>query len=107
MPETAPATVLVVEEDHQLRRLIGKILDGAGYRVLEARTDLHAARLLEGDSDHVDLIVSETPPAPGHFDASARVLLLTCGPAESSSGRSLQKPFRPAALIQAVRDSLG
>jgi DNA-binding response OmpR family regulator len=106
MPETSPATVLVIEEDHQLRHLISKILDGAGYRVLEARTNTQAQRFLRTDPERVDLVVLDSVYAPGQIEAGTKVLLLTADPAASPSARILQKPFKPAALVEAVRDSL-
>jgi DNA-binding response OmpR family regulator len=48
-------TVLIVEDDIDLRRMFRSALSLAGYRVLEAGDGLHALRLL--DSHHPDLVV--------------------------------------------------
>jgi DNA-binding response OmpR family regulator len=48
-------TVLIVEDDIDLRRMFRSALSLAGYGVLEAGDGLHALRLL--DSHHPDLVV--------------------------------------------------
>ncbi|MGE5647622.1 MAG: hypothetical protein ACM336_17735 [Acidobacteriota bacterium] len=94
-------TVLIVEEDQQLRKLICVILDNAGYRVLQARNSQQAVRLVEGEMP-VDLVVFGGPSRGGAALAE-RTLLLSPDPADPPSGPVLKKPFKPAALVQAVR----
>ena len=70
-PESAPTespvkedlrgseTLLVVEDELQVRRLVERVLTRAGYEVLLAR-DGHEAMTLAGDADAViDLVVSD------------------------------------------------
>jgi DNA-binding NtrC family response regulator len=101
-----PATVLIVEEDHQLRHLIGRILDGAGYRVLEARTENQARQLLQADCDGVDLVVLDSVWAPEPMGERQKILLLSAESAADATRPTLQKPFKPADLITAVHNSL-
>jgi hypothetical protein len=105
MPNQSRSTVLVVEEDQQLRKLIGVILDDAGYRVLQARNGYQASRLLADGAGPVDLIVLGGPSRRSAvFQAAGKVLLLSPDPAGNPENPVLQKPFKPAALIHAVRD---
>lgn len=107
MLNTSRSTVLVVEEDQQLRKLIGIILDGAGYRVLQARNGYQASRLMAGGTEPVDLIVlGGSARRPAAFQAAGKVLLLSPDPAGTPDNPVLQKPFKPAALIHAVRQLL-
>jgi CheY-like chemotaxis protein len=104
MLDQSRATILVVEEDQQLRKLIGVILDGAGYRVLQVRNRHQAVRLLAGGAGGVDLIVlGGTSRHSTVFDPAAKVLMLSADAANRPENPVLRKPFRPAALIQAVR----
>ncbi|HEU4648365.1 MAG TPA: response regulator, partial [Gemmatimonadales bacterium] len=64
-PGTAPARILVVEDDPTLRRVILRILSGGGYEVLEADQAEAALELLEersaahgGDPD-LSLIITD------------------------------------------------
>ncbi len=57
-PPVRGETVLVVEDDADIRRLIAKILDGLGYRVLEAGDGAQALAALER-APGVDLLLSD------------------------------------------------
>jgi DNA-binding response OmpR family regulator len=107
MPERSRRTVLVVEEDQQLRKLIGVILDGAGYRVVQARNGRDAGRLLGGECDDVDLVILDgLKGRPRTFAACAKYLFLIPNRVENPENPVLQKPFKPAALVEAVRAAL-
>jgi two-component system cell cycle sensor histidine kinase/response regulator CckA len=117
-------TILVAEDDEQVRRLACKSLAKAGYRVLEARSGAHA---LEQDSLHsgpVDLLLSDVvmPQMGGRQLAEAmrgrrpgiRVLFMS-GYTENSIVHHgildqgvffLQKPFTPELLARKVREVL-
>jgi CheY-like chemotaxis protein len=123
-PPHGTETVLVVEDDPGIRRLIGETLQMSGYTVLEARHGIEAwmignqyagpIHLLVTDvvmpqmSGHalVDRLVSARPDMrvlyiSGHIDDVA----LHQGVAEP--GRDfLQKPFAIQSLAQKVRDLL-
>jgi len=51
------ATIVLIDDDEQLRRLFQVALEGAGYRVLTAEDGKHGLRLLE--HQEADLIVVE------------------------------------------------
>jgi nitrogen-specific signal transduction histidine kinase/CheY-like chemotaxis protein len=124
-PTLAPAQprLLLVEDDQMVRRLARRVLDGAGYQVLEAEDGRAALDLLER-GDTFDLIVTDVRMprlsgtqlatearaagvrAPflfisGHLDES----MATHIRAELDS-RLVSKPFTPAALVDAVRQEL-
>ncbi len=99
--EIAP-TVLVVERDQQLRRLIGRILDAAGYRVLEAGSHTRAMQLLEAENHSVDVMVMDSLYPSWQIEDGRKVLLLSFDPDASQAGGILPKPFKPSALLEAV-----
>lgn len=51
------AVILVVEDEPALRRLLGMVLEEAGYRVLRATHGRHALELLAGDRP--DLVLAD------------------------------------------------
>ncbi|HXC63578.1 MAG TPA: ATP-binding protein [bacterium] len=128
-PQTGPLrrgteTILVAEDDEQVRRLACKALRKAGYHVLEARSGDHALEqdgLLPGP---LDLLLSDVvmPRMGGRQLAEALAarrpglkVLFMSGYTENSivhhgileKGVSfLQKPFTPDGLARKVRDVL-
>src|SRR5208337_5354681 len=52
-------TVLVVEDDPALRRLISVSLEKRGYTVLAAEDGTEAIRILETNPGEIDLVVSD------------------------------------------------
>jgi CheY-like chemotaxis protein len=52
-------TVLVVEDEPALRRLISLSLEKRGYTVLAAEDGAEAIRTLENNSGKIDLVVSD------------------------------------------------
>ena len=119
--ETAGAgeTVLVVEDDPQVRMLVLEILDDLGYAALEASDAREALTLL--DQEHVDLLVSDVglPGMNGRQLAEMararlphlRVLFMT-GYAEHAKVRSsflgedmdlIAKPFEIDDLAMKIR----
>jgi CheY-like chemotaxis protein len=131
-PRPAPAkasggkeTVLLVEDELDLRELVREILEGQGYRVLEASTGAEAIRLWEDHGQKVDLLLSDMVMPEG---MSGRQLaekmqktdpglpvIITSGYSQEMIERDaalderirfFSKPFHPAQLAQAVRESL-
>jgi signal transduction histidine kinase/ActR/RegA family two-component response regulator len=131
-PRPAPAkvrdgkeTVLLVEDELDLRELVREILEGHGYRVLEASTGAEAIRLWEDHGQKVDLLLSDMVMPEG---MSGRQLaeklqktdpglpvIITSGYSQEMIERDValderirffSKPFHPAQLAQAVRESL-
>jgi two-component system cell cycle sensor histidine kinase/response regulator CckA len=123
---TAPesATILLVEDEAQVRKLIRAILSGAGYRVLEAPGPLEALRESEQFPDTIHLLVTDVvmPTMNGRELAEllkrrrqqTKVLYLS-GYTEDAIAQHgvvdpsialLQKPVTPDALLERVREVL-
>jgi PAS domain S-box-containing protein len=116
-------TVLVVEDNASLRRVVLRQLQELGYRALEAEDAAAAIAILE--STKVDLVFSDVIMA-GEFDgyALARLvrerwpkvkILLTSGFPQTKLGNGrgwsdeftlLSKPYRRRDLAEAVRQAL-
>jgi PAS domain S-box-containing protein len=117
------ATILLVEDESGLRKLIRATLDRHGYRVLEAKDGEEALTIFETIS-HIDLVVSDLAmPRMTGLQLKERILalrpntmfLLISGYAEevvgspehgTSLGDFLEKPFLPEDLTRTVREIL-
>ena len=53
----APITVLVVDDEKNIRRTLGMVLDGDGYKVLEAESGEQALELLARAGQPIDLAI--------------------------------------------------
>jgi CheY-like chemotaxis protein len=117
------ASVLVVDDDEDLRRMMVQVLSRNGYNVVAADSGEEAMRRigeLEGDIDLLlsDVVMGEMsgPQLAESLQASSPTLrvLLTSGTANESvisglvpgTAAFLAKPFRPSALIDKVHDLL-
>ncbi len=125
-PESADAktaTVLVVEDETEVRELIREILQFEKYAVLEARDNDEARAIGDRHDGPIDLLIADVVLPGGLTDElvdrfgesrpGLRVLYLSgyLDDAEGAAelrrrGPVLQKPFTVAALTQAVRDAL-
>ena len=118
-------TVLVVEDEAPLRRLVARILGGLGYRVFVAGSGPEALELLDDLEEPPDLLLSDVvlPGGMQGNDVAAAFLaripdlpvLYVSGHARDAivhSGRLdegvnfLGKPFTPEALAAKVREVL-
>jgi PAS domain S-box-containing protein len=116
-------TILVVEDEAGVLRLIAETLRGSGYTVIETANSAEALEIAKRDSLHVDLLLTDVmmPNVNGRDLADAwkilhpdlKVLFMSdyrvVPAAEKVSGlegRLLQKPFSGATLMQTVRDVL-
>lgn len=52
-------TILLVEDDHQVRRVIGMMLQSRGYTVLEAVHGQAALELVQQTREHIDLLITD------------------------------------------------
>jgi len=123
-PEAPPATILVVEDEEEVRALARDVLEMNGYAVLEALDVADATRLAETHPGPIHLLITDVvmPGASGPELArrlrarrpDLRVLCMSGYP-ESADGRIegeagwnawLQKPFTPDGLMRKVRDCL-
>jgi signal transduction histidine kinase len=117
-------TVLLVEDEDEVRSLTCEVLKSCGYTVLAIGDPLGALVIAERHQDKIDLLVTDVvmPAMRGPAlaqrllarDAGLRVLymsgytdgLLGSGGTMEPPGAFLQKPFTPDALARAVREAL-
>jgi CheY-like chemotaxis protein len=117
-------TILVVEDDEQVRRLTRKMLEARGHTVLVAANGVEALQLLETHSGLIELLVTDVvmPEMSGRELAervavlrpAMRILYLS-GYTDDTVVRHgvlqsgiafLQKPFAADALVRKVREVL-
>lgn len=118
------ACILLVDDNHNVRTSMSRVLAGAGHEVVEAGSGAAAAALIE-DAAPFDLLVTDVrmpgscdgmalamgwrekvPGRPVLFvsgDTDGRLDMDALGPHEAV----LHKPFRRASLLDAVRHLLG
>ncbi len=117
------ATVLLVDDEADVRRLVGRILLRQGYILLEAADGAEAMRISEGHGGPIHLLLTDlVMPGIGggelaeqlsHLRPEMRVLFMS-GRIEESELQNvakfttafIPKPFTPDALIGKVRDVL-
>jgi two-component system, cell cycle sensor histidine kinase and response regulator CckA len=118
-------TVLVVEDDSALRKLMMKVLEGAGFQVVEAKDGEQALEICKRWAEPIDIVVSDLAmPKLNGFQLKEIVaglcttvrFLLISGYAEDvvedptilqTDTNFLEKPFLPDELILKVRQILG
>jgi CheY-like chemotaxis protein len=124
VPSRGNETVLLVDDEPALRRLVARVLRSRGYRVLEAGHPKDALTLLDDHPDDIQLLVTDIvmPEMGGRLLASrvqaahpeTRVLYMS-GYSDGAVVQNgmlepgmafLQKPFTPGALAQKVREVL-
>ena len=122
-PGDPTATLLLVEDEEQVRRLFSMVLESAGYRVLQAADAATAIAIAASHDGPIDLLITDVviPDMDGRAAARAimewrpgcRVLFISGYPPESEEfggdiriAAFLQKPFVPRALVQRVRELL-
>ncbi len=114
-------TILVVEDEPQVRGLVSQILEAQGYRVLEAANGGEALELVAGSAARPELLLTAlVMPGLDGQEVARRMraelpglkVLLMSGygdrqvAAHSGGARLLQKPFASALLARAVRAAL-
>jgi CheY-like chemotaxis protein len=110
-------TVLVVDDEEGLRRVVTRTLAGVGFRVLEAENGAAALRLLGAAEAGVHLVISDIHMPVMDGMAFARelrlrlpampILFITGLQSPDLVGQVLRKPFGPDDLLQAVARMLG
>jgi signal transduction histidine kinase len=124
-PAGAGETVLLVDDEPEVLRVVARILADAGYRVLPAAGYEEALRLARSHAGPIDLLISDTilpdRPGPDLADAIAGLrpeaaALFISGHADEAllktrvtdKGRPLLlKPFPAEALLAKAREVLG
>ena len=116
-------TVLVVEDDAEVRQLSMRILNRQGYRVWQAVNGVEALRICEQQKEPIDLMLTDVVmPQMGGKELAEKVQLLrpqmkvlfTSGYLDdeivhkilNSGNQFLKKPFSPALLACKVREVL-
>ena len=122
-------TILIVEDEAELRQAIAESLSALGYRVLEAQHGSEALEIVEKHSGQIDLLLSDAVmPHLRGVDLLHRIrasypgikLILMSGNPEATSPSSasgeagepdgnivfLQKPFAHAELAKTIRKLL-
>jgi signal transduction histidine kinase len=119
-----PATILVVEDEADVRELVADILTATGYRVLSASNGADAFQLCAHHAGAIDLLLTDVvmPGMSGHELAvqimqqwpRVKVLYMS-GYTDEILGRYgivdpslafLEKPFAPGSLTRKVREVL-
>ena len=124
MADPAALTVLLVEDDEQVRRFMRGLLSNEGYKVIEARNGAEGLKIA-GETDRIDLLLADMLlPELSGFDLAEQLLQLRPGlkilfvtgyiegdivqrSIEELGASFLDQPFVPAALLQSVRDAIG
>src|SRR5262245_36099008 len=124
LPPWGVETILLVEDEEQVRLLAARILRDHGYTVLEAATGDAALRIGQAHSGRLDLLLADVMlPEIGGVELAGRLTaarpgfktLFVSGYPEQAlvhQGRLaldatvLHKPFAAAALLRAVRAAL-
>lgn len=118
-------TILLVDDEDALRRFCARILERAGFAVLQARTGAEALEVAEGDGVEIDLLLTDVvmPQMSGRelaqrlVNAQAGVkIVYVSGYADDTILRHgierdgvafLQKPFKSGELLDAVNQVFG
>ncbi len=111
-------TVLVADDDEQIRALVWEILAGEGLRVLPARNGQEAIEVLSRHGDGVDVLLADVVmPRMGGRELATAALRLLPGlrvvffsgygdnaemSADFPDAAVLEKPFRSEQLVAAV-----
>jgi signal transduction histidine kinase len=124
-PRTGKATVLLVEDEANVREFAAAVLQNDGYTVLQGKTGEHALEVWQWHSAKIDLLLTDVV-LPGEYSGpqlgailmadkpSLRVILSTGYSSDSVTPLSangalslvLGKPYTPRILLKAVRDAL-
>jgi PAS domain S-box-containing protein len=123
-PRGGRETVLVIDDEPYVRRLLTRILERAGYTVLVAEDGARGLSVFEQSRGAVDLVVLDVS-MPGMSGAEVHERLVALAPDVKivlSSGYSdderisrilargvrtfLRKPYRADAVLRAVREAL-
>jgi nitrogen-specific signal transduction histidine kinase/CheY-like chemotaxis protein len=124
-PRTGKATILLVEDEANVREFAAAVLQNAGYIVLQGKSGEHALEVWQWHSARINLLLTDIV-LPGELSGpnlgailvaekpSLRVILSTGYSSDSVTPLSangvlslvLGKPYTPRILLKTVRDAL-
>jgi PAS domain S-box-containing protein len=117
-------TILVVEDEDRVRRLVGDILRRRGYKVLETSNGIQALKVFDNEGDTIDLVLTDAVmPGMGGLEfidriadrlGRTRVLymsgyseeMVADGIAADGVAAFIHKPFTPDELTHRIRELL-
>jgi len=117
-------TILIAEDDRQVRKLAAQVLSGAGYRVIEAVDGDEAIRKFLRHERSIDLalldvvmpgcsgrevhdqIVARRPQTSVLFSSGYSFNALSSGQVPEEGFDVIAKPYKPGALLRRVREVL-
>lgn len=117
-----PPTILIVDDEPTIRRLLAVVLRGAGYHILEARDAVHALEICKDYPEPIHLLITDVvmPSMNGKELATLAVahrqemrVLYISGYAGEVLGEGfgrvkevafLPKPFGQTVLLTAVKE---
>lgn len=117
-------TILLVEDELNVRHLVNRVLSGRGYAVLEAQNVAHAEEIAASHTGPIHLLLSDiVMPGLSGPDLAQRIVarrpdvrvlyisgfasqLGTAYGSLSAGITILHKPFTPEKLMRTVRDCL-
>src|SRR5438874_2084028 len=125
MPDPRPTTILLVEDEPEVRNVICRVLGKHGFTVLQAADGLDALELLNSQTAPIDLLISDVV-MPNMNGIELRKRLLETRPdlkviflsgypegmlqRETLSAKNtflIEKPFTPSQLADKVKAVLG
>nr|MBA3430777.1 response regulator [Actinomycetota bacterium] len=112
-------TILVVEDEEEVRRLVVRILSGAGYNVVaEANGDRALARLID-QNEHVDLLLTDVimpgmsgpeladrTGLPSVFMSGYTDQIISAQASVDENKYFVHKPFVASELVDTVQSAL-
>jgi PAS domain S-box-containing protein len=123
-PKATKGTILLVEDETNVREFAAAVLQQEGYTLLQAKSAENALEVWQWHSARVDLLLTDVV-LPGELSGidlgeslqeerpSLKVVLTTGYSRESVTTKAggkplfvLSKPYTPRALLQAVHDAL-
>lgn len=116
-------TILIVEDEELLREIERSILEGCGYRVLDAASGNRALEVWAEERGNIDLLLTDVvlPRGISGLELARRLVerkaglkvVFTTGRAlrdleghEKINAHFLQKPYQQGELIQVVTEAL-
>jgi signal transduction histidine kinase/ActR/RegA family two-component response regulator/transcriptional regulator with GAF, ATPase, and Fis domain len=122
--DTGHETILLVEDDHEIRWMVWRLLHERGYETLVADTALEALEVMRQNAGEVDLLltdvampgmsgpelaraVREIRPVPVLFMSGYAEKLSHAADRGGPNADFLAKPFTPDELVEKVRVGLG